>query len=122
MREISSILIPGDQWPKLMIAPEEHIGPKVAVVTTSTSWASSTRLFSFAIALKASAVTTTAFPALIFSLIWAIVFAIEAPLFAEIDPLKGQDRDQMIGRDLIGMAVQKGLDRLGGMLFINDQF
>ncbi len=35
----------GLECPKLMKQPEEHIGPKVAVVTTSTSLAAASRPF-----------------------------------------------------------------------------
>jgi len=35
----------GCECPKFRKQPEEHIGPKVAVVTTSTSWAAAATPF-----------------------------------------------------------------------------
>ena len=47
-------------WPKLMMAPEEHMGEKVPVVTTSTVRAASTSPLLRTISIISSAVTTTA--------------------------------------------------------------
>ena len=67
--------IGGLACPKFRNAPEEHIAPKVAVVTTSTfsaiSWGESV----FASSDTSSAVNTTAVPFLILSFISAYVLA-----------------------------------------------
>ena len=49
----------GAEWPKLSKAPEEHIGAKVPVVTTSTRRAAAAAPSVFTIPLISSAVTTT---------------------------------------------------------------
>jgi hypothetical protein len=68
-----SIFIGGSECPTFMIAPEEHMAPKVPVVTTSTSLkATSTLLLSTSFFIS-SAVKTWASPFLIFSLISSIV-------------------------------------------------
>ena len=61
--------IPGTDCPKLIKAPEEHMGEKVPVVTTSTCLAASTAPSFLTILIISSAVTTTTSPDLIFSLI-----------------------------------------------------
>ena len=61
--------------PKFRNAPEEHIAPKVAVVTTSTFSAISFGESVFASSDTSSAVNTTAVPFLILSFISAYVLA-----------------------------------------------
>ena len=68
------ILILGFEWPRLRNMPLEHIGPNVPVVTTSTISAAPFVPFSSTMSAISSAVTTTAAPFFIFSLISAIVF------------------------------------------------
>ena len=60
--------------PKFRNAPEEHIAPNVAVVTTSTRVAISFGERVFDNSATSSAVSTTAVPCFIFSLISAYVF------------------------------------------------
>jgi hypothetical protein len=62
-------LMGGAECPKLMNAPEEHIGAKVPVVTTSTRRAASAGPSVFTMSMISSAVTTTTSPERILSLI-----------------------------------------------------
>ena len=71
-------------------APEEHIGPKVPVVTTSISWAALFIPFLAAISITSSAVTTTALPFFIFSFISAMVLSIFLqPVWRILPEIKG---------------------------------
>ena len=64
----------GVVWPVLKNAPLEHIVPNVPVVTTSISLAARAAPFLRTMAVISSAVTTTALPALILSLISSKLF------------------------------------------------
>src|SRR6056297_3016429 len=64
---------------KLKNAPDEHMGEKVPVVTTSTVLAASSAPFSSTISIISSAVATTTCADLIFSLISALVLLTRYP-------------------------------------------
>ena len=77
-----------------MNAPEEHMGPNVAVVTTSTFFTSEAGLSFSPSFLNSSAVSTTAFPDFIFWLISSIDFDILTQLFGLTCGLKQKQPDQ----------------------------
>ena len=66
------------------------MGPKVAVVTTSTSWAAFFMPFYSTTSTISSAVSTTTVPFRIFSFISSIVFAIPSPLDVQPSPARLQ--------------------------------
>ncbi len=76
----------GGSWPKLKSRPEEHMGEKVPVVTTSTSRAALVLPRRFTVSTISSAVRTTALPFLMRSLISAMVFSVFA-FIAMLPPL-----------------------------------
>ena len=66
----------GEVWPKFKNAPEEHMTPKVPVVTTSTFRAAPRTPSLATTSIISSAVTTTQLPARIFALISSTDFRI----------------------------------------------
>jgi len=76
------IFMGGSEWPRLMMAPEEHMAPKVPVVTTSTSLKATLTPLLSASSFISSTVRTRTSPRLIFSLISGMERS--SPLFEDV--------------------------------------